>query len=205
MHTRGTLRGVAAIAAALVMATSTAAWGDIMLTIPDTEVDENATSAEVTVTVEFDGGVSYDVDAYFLWIDLTPVGSASGVTLDDANTEEAATDYLFADSPGFTAVADSGTRVAGDDDADGTEAFEDVTKNVITIPLVLDTLTEGDQFELTFGTQAPFATTFWEDTDNDVTHDVTLNGGTITITPEPISLALLVLGVPAVALRRRRK
>ena len=187
------------IAVAAILAMSGVASAGIVVTVPDKDVDYLDLSDSLTLTIQFTG--SYDVDSYELDLRLAGRSSASGVTFNGA--VEPAGCFLGGNRVGWASAVDEDFRIYGDDGTAtppqplaNTAALDLVTVN---LDLALDASDIGDKYDVTFdmGGSAVYDTSFAE------FGDVTWNGGTITVVPEP-AIALMTVG-GLLALRRRRQ
>jgi hypothetical protein len=188
---------IAAMAVGLIAAPASA---DLIMRIPDKEVDVASTSDELTLEAEFIG--SYDVQSYTVYVTLTPRSGATGVTFN--GSQAGPSPYIFPVNVGWSAVWDTGTLLAGDDAVDDTmESYADETVNLTTVTLSLDGTAEiGDEFDLEWTTTNDFSAV--RDYPNDENVVTSYDNGVITVTPEPMTLGLLGLGGLALVRRRRR-
>lgn len=183
------------------------ASGEIIVTIPDVEIPYTATSASFTVEVQFIG--AYDVDSYSLFMQLSPLAGASGVTFNSA--DEATLNYIFDDNVGWDTALLSDLQIAGDDGVSGApETNEDVTKNMVTVQLdaALTLANVGDQYDVVFFATGAATDIFELDVNGDAQSipGVTWNPGTIGVVPEPGSVVMLAgLGLASLIFFRRRR
>jgi hypothetical protein len=196
----------ALLSLAVLLAMTLPAWAAIEMSIPDLTIPYTATSASFIVEAAFTG--SYDMDSYELEIDLTPQGTASGVTFN--GSDEAASNYIFDDPLGWTDTDPSVTRIYGDDGANVTpETKTDVTKNLIRVDLAaaLTAADIGDTYIVSFGDLSEMYILSGGSLQA-VTDDDWSDTGTITISdiPEPGAMTMLLgLGVCGLILYRRRR
>lgn len=187
------------VAVAAILAISGVASAGIVVTVPDKDVDYLDLSDSLTLTIQFTG--SCDVDSYELDLRLAGRSGASGVTFNGA--VEPAGYFLGGNRVGWVSAVDEDFRIYGDD---GTATPPETLANTaalslitVNLDLALDASNIGDKYDVTFdmGGSAVYDTSFAE------FGDVTWNGGTITVVPEPTSMALLVLCGLALVCRKR--
>ena len=201
-----------------LLVTSSPVWAALItVTIPDMEIPYTATTYSFTLQAEFDG--SFSINNYEIDMKLTPQGGATRVTFDSTNpATEASSDYVFGTTNVGWSTNDKSTsmEIYGDDSPDpAPRALGDVTKNLITLKLDTSALTAaniGDTYLLEFtgkDSGGVGRSEFWDDSWDKLTPQGLVDWtdtGTITITPEPGSIVMLVgLGISSLVFYRRRR
>jgi len=177
----------------------------ILFTVPDVSVLNTSGSTSLTVTVTID--TSTVVTGYDLSLVLAPQAGATG-TVALGTTSQAGTNYILTGSHSFDlgVVTDPNTAVFVNSGLlSGSEAVSG-TKNLITLNLVIGATALGN-WDLKLVQENPVTheiITGLIDGSYDKYTGESYDDGVITVTPEPATVGLLVLGGLALIRRRGR-
>lgn len=176
------------------------AGADIVWTVPSLVIPNSSGTASFTVTATFSG--SYDVAGYGIDLRLTPESGATGLSLNGAS--EATSNYVFTvPRDHYASTISNVIRIYGADTVSpvpGTETIADITKNLITVNLTVAPGAHG-VYDLTLNS----AFSSLNDELGDPFAGQAFGSGTITVTPEPMTICLFALGGLGAMVRLRRR
>lgn len=208
------MRKVGIAVVAVVLWTSGWASAQIVVSVPDRVVDETATTLSLTITGTFQQNpVPYDMGGFNLKLDIT---GDTGCVFTGAELPLAR--YVLETlspvpppgagnwAPG--SITNGGRTIEEITDARDNDAYlvdasgGDVVLDVVVLDFAFSGISDGDQFMINFDAESTNDTALFEYTGS--FHMPTWDGGTITVVPEPTSIALLGIG-GLLALRRKRQ
>jgi hypothetical protein len=174
------------------------AGADIVWNVPSEAISNSSSTGSFTVTATFSG--SYDVSGYGIDLRLTPESGATGLSFNGAS--EATSNYVFTvPRVHYGSSISNGTRIYGEDYVStGTETIAGGTKNLITVNLTVAPGAHG-VYDVTFNS----AFTGFNDELGDPFAGQTFGSGTITVTPEPMTICLFAIGGLGALARLRRR
>jgi hypothetical protein len=177
--------------------------GNVDVYLPDIFVSPGETSRNLPITTRLQSGDVYDIGGYVLKVNIT--GNNGCVFAGPAT--QLTSNYLLGQSDAW----DGGSLASGSRTLEQTSdlcflpteidaSSADVYKNIVNLPVTLSGISPGNTFSLSFDAANTDDTGLWNSFgefygSGGALPTITWHGGSITVVPEPGTLALLAVGL----------
>ncbi len=177
----------------------------VVVSVPDTVVLDTDTTASLTITATFQQNpIPYDLGGFNLKLDMTgDIGCVfTGASPGSPYVLGVGNNW----APG--SIINAGRTIEEITDARDNDAYlvdasaGDVVLNLVVFDVAFSGISIGDQFMINFDAASTNDTALFEYSGD--YHTPTWDGGTITVVPEPASLALMSIGGLLALWRKRR-